>query len=119
MMSENYANRELHLNQIFENYRGACGAPEGAVNFMPNLWAKIEARQSKRLSFERVAKVLAGAAAALSLALGMFLAVPSQQPSAFFSGSYVEAIASEHASEFGTFSAPLRLELMNVENRVR
>lgn len=119
MKSEDYGNRELELDRLFRCYREACGSPEASPNFMPMLWRAIEARQSKGMIFERVAKSMAAAAAALSVALGLFLMVSAQQPSAFFSGSYVEAIASENAGEFGTFSAPVRLELMNTENRVQ
>lgn len=86
---------------------------------MPQLWQSIEARQSKGAVFARAAKSMAAVAAALSLALGLFLAVGVKQPTAFFSSSYVEAIATEHAGEFGTFSTPVRLELMNSENRLR
>jgi hypothetical protein len=110
---------ESELDQLFDRYREACGSPEPGRNFMPNLWQGIEARQSKGAVFARVAKSMAACAAALSLALGLVLAVGSQQPSAFFSSSYVEAIATEHGGEFGTFSAPVRLELMNSENRVQ
>lgn len=86
---------------------------------MPQLWQRIEARQSKGAVFARAAKTMAAAAAALSLALALFLEVGAQQPTAFFSSSYVEAIATEHAGEFGTFSTPVRLELMGLENRLR
>jgi hypothetical protein len=110
---------ESELDRLFDRYRDACGSPEPGGNFMPHLWQSIEARQSKGAIFARVAKSMTVAAAALSLALGLFLAVGTQQPSAFFSSSYVEAIASEHGSEFGTFSAPVRLELMSSEKRVQ
>jgi hypothetical protein len=119
MKSEDYGNREPELDRLFGRYREACGSPEASPNFMPMVWRAIEARQSKSMIFERVAKSMAAAAAALSFALGLFLVVSAQQPSAFFSGSYVEEIASEHGGEFGTFSAPVRLELMNTENRVQ
>ena len=110
---------ESELDQLFSRYREACGSPEAGKNFMPTLWQSIEARQSKGAVFARAAKSMAACAAALSLALGLFLAVGAKQPSAFFSSSYVEAIATEHAGEFGTFSAPVRLELMSTENRVQ
>jgi hypothetical protein len=118
-MNDNFGNRDNQLSQLWEQYRDACGSPEAGRNFMPNLWRSIEARRSKSVIFERVAKSMAAAAAALSLAMGIFLALPSQQPSAFFSSSYVEAIATDHEGEFGTFSAPVRLDIMNSENRVQ
>ncbi len=119
MTSEDYGNRELQLTELLERYRDACAYNGPDPNFMPALWSRIEARQSRTMVFARIAKSMAAAAAALSLALGLFLAMPSQQPSVFFSGSYVEAIATEHAGEYGTFLTPVRLELMNSENRVR
>ena len=54
------------LDVLFQAYRDACVAPEASANFMPNLWAKIESRQSFALSFQRMAKALTTAAVALS-----------------------------------------------------
>ncbi len=33
------------LDHLFERYRAALPDPEASVNFMPELWRKIEARQ--------------------------------------------------------------------------
>lgn len=110
---------ESELDQLFSRYRDACGSPEPGKNFMPHLWQSIEARQSKGAFFARAAKSMAAAAAALSLALALFLAISSQSPSAFFSSSYVEAIETDQAAEFGTFAPPVRLELTSMEIRHR
>ena len=37
---------EARLDDLFHAYREACPDPEPSVNFMPAMWAKIEARQA-------------------------------------------------------------------------
>ena len=64
------------LDALFQAYRNACVAPETSANFMPNLWARIESRQSFPLVFQRMANFLATAAVALSLVLGAYMAIP-------------------------------------------
>jgi hypothetical protein len=38
---------ESKLDALFAEYRGACPDPDGGVNFMPNLWQKIDARRAE------------------------------------------------------------------------
>jgi len=79
------------LNALFQAYRDACAAPEASANFMPNLWARIESRQSFSFVFQRMGNLLATAAVALSLMLGAYMAIPRsvQVPSQ----TYVEVLA--------------------------
>ncbi|MDQ6677566.1 MAG: hypothetical protein M3Z09_09755 [Acidobacteriota bacterium] len=86
------AERNAELDNLLGRYREACGTPEAGPNFMPALWKRIDSRRSRTARFESAARALAACALALSLVLGAFLAYPSQQNSAFYSGSFVDAI---------------------------
>jgi hypothetical protein len=109
--SMNSENREHELNRLFAGYREACGSPEPDANFMPMLWQKIEARQSKNVFFERLARTfVAGTLAACGL-LGLVLVLPAQQQSAFENGNYVEVIADADAGEAVPFIEPVRYNL--------
>ncbi len=111
--------REHSLPELFHRYKESCGSPEGDRNFMPELWARIEAKRSRTRLFERAARSLVGAAVALSLIFGAFLTLPSRQPSAFYSESFVEQIASDNISANGTFFEPVRLQLTATERNRR
>jgi hypothetical protein len=102
--------RQPQLDGLFTRYREACGSPEASANFMPSLWTKIEARQSKGLLFERIARTFVAATMAACGMLGVLMLMPSQQPSAFLSSSYVEAIATANAHETAPYLAPVRFD---------
>jgi len=87
-------------------YREACPEPEPGVNFMPELWAKIEARQVSTTLFGRMAKALVTAALAATAILGFMVATTSHQPDAAFNGTYIEALSVDHASSL----EPLNLD---------
>ena len=106
---------EAAMAGLFARYKETCGSPEGGANFMPELWAKIDAKRSRKRLFERTARSLVAVAVALSLVLGAFLVIPTSQPSAFNSESFVEQIASYNTAASGTFFEPVRLELTATE----
>jgi len=108
--------RDHRCNALWNQYREACGSPEGGVNFMPELWARIEAKRARTRVFERAARSLVTAAVALSIVFGIFLTVAAPQPSAFYSESFVEQIASDNTTANGTFFEPVRLELTATEH---
>jgi hypothetical protein len=80
------------LDALFQAYREACVAPETSANFMPNLWARIEARQSFSFVFQRIGNLLATAAVALSLVLGAYMAIPRSNAGTV-NQTYVEVLA--------------------------
>jgi hypothetical protein len=84
------------LDALFQAYREACEAPETSANFMPNLWARIESRQTFAFSFRRMAQALTTAAVALSIALGVYMAIP--RPTALDGQTYVEALADYNSA---------------------
>jgi hypothetical protein len=96
MSREPLDSREERLDALFKAYRLACEPREASVNFMPELWAKIETAQNAAFSFRRIARGFVTAAVALSMVLAIIGFVSSSpQSSAVSHGSYVEALA-EH-----------------------
>jgi len=99
---------EERLDSLFREYRDACPAPEPGANFMPELWQKIEARQSLTFSFGRMAGAFVTAALALSVGIGIYMATPRHTTNPFFSQSYVEALdATDDSAEL----EPVRFEV--------
>ncbi|HEX4136452.1 MAG TPA: hypothetical protein VHY84_17705 [Bryobacteraceae bacterium] len=96
---------EGRLDELFRAYRAACPAPEPGANFMPNIWARIEAREVSTNWFGRVAKTLVTAALAASMILGMMIS-STNQSSAFFNATFVDALRADHASSL----EPLHLD---------
>ena len=60
---------EERLDALFRAFR-ECPAPEPSANFMPNLWARIDSRQSFTFSFRRLANAFVTAAVAAFHRLG-------------------------------------------------
>jgi hypothetical protein len=86
---------DQQLDALFQAFR-ECAAPEPSVNFMPNLWAKIDSRQRATFSFRRMAGAFVTAAVALSIALGIYMSVPRSNQS-YYSQTYVEALAEANS----------------------
>ena len=98
---------EERLDALFQAYRLACRGPEASANFMPELWQRIEARQRYTFSFKRMANALVTAAVALSIALGVYMAMPHGNANSY---SYVEALA-DASSVDNPDLVPARLDL--------
>ena len=98
---------EERLDAIFEAYRRACPTPDASANFMPNLWQRIEARQRTTFSFRRMAQAFVTAAVALSIALGVYMAMPHPNVSSY---SYVEALAEANSADTSDLVVPVRFE---------
>ena len=99
---------EERLDALFAAYRQACPTPEAGVNFMPELWRRIEANQSFTFSFRRMANALATAAVALSIALGVYMSIPRSN---YYSQSYIEALADARPLDTPDIVGPVRLDL--------
>lgn len=56
MEQGNPSEAEARLDDLFRAYRTACPVQDASVNFMPNIWTGIEAREVFRNWFGRVAK---------------------------------------------------------------
>jgi hypothetical protein len=88
---------EAHLDDLFWAYRAACAVPEASVNFVPDLWAGIQAREASGNWFGRVAKALVTAALAASAILGIMISSRNRS-SAFFNATFVEALRDDRTS---------------------
>src|SRR5580700_6406564 len=96
---------DSHLDDLYHAYRNACPDPEPSVNFMPAMWAKIEAREASSTVFNRVAKALVTAALGASVVMAL-LSASYDQPVSSSEGSYVQALVADHASSL----EPLQVE---------
>jgi hypothetical protein len=92
------------LDSLFQAYKGACPEVEGSVNFMPNLWAKIEARQTLPLTMGRFTKLFVSAAAALCLLMSLLLVSPVTSGPAFVLMSYIEALDNDQPQELMAYA---------------
>jgi hypothetical protein len=77
------------LERLLAAYRSACPDPEPGVDFMPQLWQKIEAKRAFSYSLKRLARGIITAAAAAALAMALLLA-----PQHKASPSYLELLAA-------------------------
>lgn len=100
---------EEQLDALFRAFAGACPDRDPSANFMPNLWQRIEARQTYAFSFRRMANAIATAAVALSIALGVYMAIPRATGTAG-SQSYIEALAEANAIDAPDIIGPLHLD---------
>jgi len=106
-------NEDEKLDALFRAYRDACPDPEASANFMPKLWARIDARQTFLFSFRRMANAFVTAAVALSIALGVYLTIPRSNPGSY-PETYVEALADANPLDNPDVVSPVRVIDPNV-----
>ena len=92
----NEGNHGERLDALFRAYGEACIAPEPSANFMPQLWQKIEARQTFSFFFGRVARGFVTAAVAATLGMAVYLTVPHH--SSVYTNTYIDVL-SAHAGD--------------------
>jgi|SRR5580704_13387016 hypothetical protein len=91
---------DAQLNAMFAEYRMACPDPEPSADFMPAIWRRIEARRVATVSvFRHWAQACVLATVALTLLIGAVL-IPRLQIDPASNSSYVEALMSEHSSDY-------------------
>jgi hypothetical protein len=94
------------LDRLLRAYRQACGEPEPSVNFMPELWSRIEQHRSTAFRLRRVAQVFVTAAAALSIFLaGLTRTSPQLRAPEVYQSTYLDVLAAQHVVE-GGFPGP-------------
>jgi hypothetical protein len=96
------------LDALFREFAKACPDRDPSANFMPKLWQQIEARQTYTFSFRRMANALVTAAVALSIVLGVYMALP--RTSAYTGQSYIEALADANALDAPDIVGPVHLD---------
>jgi len=95
---------QSRLDELFRAYQDACPDPEASVNFMPVMWARIEAREVSTNWFGRVAKALVTAALAASVILGLMSS--ANRSTAFLNATFVEALQADQVAAL----EPLHIE---------
>jgi hypothetical protein len=103
-------NEEERIDVLFRAFRDACPTPEASANFMPTLWGRIESRQNFTFSFRRMANGFVAAAAALTIALGVYMSMPHSR-AVNSSETYIEALADAHPLDTPDIVASARLDL--------
>jgi hypothetical protein len=86
------------LEQLFGQYKGLVPDPEPGANFMPDLWRKIESRETLVLRIRRLTQVFVAAAVAICVVFAMFLSVPAPD-NLGINGTYVDVLAELHPAE--------------------
>jgi len=100
---------EEKLEAVWRAYRAACPDQEPGVNFMPDLWRRIDARRSYTFSFERMVRGFVTAAAAITVAVGVYVSMPAAKPPAEV--NYLEALAEANPLDTPENVGPVRLDL--------
>ena len=90
-------NSEHELDNLFSRYRSAFGEPEASAHFMPDLWRKIEARQSVLSGVRRLTSIFVATAAALCLLFIALIGTPNGRSDAH--STYVEVLAEAQPVE--------------------
>jgi len=103
-------NDDEKLDALFRAYREACPTPEASANFMPDLWARIDSRQTFLFSFRRMANACVTAAVALSIALGVYMSLP-RSGTGNGPETYIEALADANPLDTPDIVGPVRLDL--------
>ena len=67
---------DSRLDALFARYGAACPDPEPSVDFMPRLWARIEAPRSFSFAFQRLGRFLLTGSAVACLLLGALNFMP-------------------------------------------
>jgi anti-sigma-K factor RskA len=80
------------LDKLFRAYAQACPERDANANFMPALWARIDARRQAESSIWRWANAFVGASAVLVLGMGL---VWYQQPKPLPQRAYIEKLTDE------------------------
>jgi hypothetical protein len=91
--------QDKELDHLFARYRASLPDPEASVNFMPELWRRIEARQTFVTRVKKLTQVFVAAAAAICLLFGMLLQMPVSSDTAGVRGNYVDVLADANPSE--------------------
>jgi hypothetical protein len=86
------------LDRLFAQYKAALPDQDASANFMPELWRKIEARQSVLLGVKRLTQIFVATAAALCILFVTVLGLPSSSPQDL-RGTYVDVLAEAHPVE--------------------
>jgi hypothetical protein len=98
-MARDHRELERELDSLLAAYRDACQAPDASADFMPQLWARIDARQSSFWVLKRWTEGFVAAAAAACLMVFLLQVVPDDAQAAAIHSTYLEVLAQENTPE--------------------
>ncbi len=107
---------EQQLDRLFAAYRDACPAPDASANFMPELWARIDARRSFSIALRRWTSAFVTAAAAICLTMVVYMASVGSVESQDYSSTYVEALDQTEAFETLAYTEMVEFELVETSS---
>jgi hypothetical protein len=110
-------NQGERIDTLFRAYRDACVVPEPGANFMPELWQKIEARQTFSFFFGRVARGFVTAAIAATLAMAIYLVAP-HNTSAVYTTTYIDVLDANHNTDSTDAYETVRYETGSVPDEL-
>ena len=99
---------ERGLDNFFQRYKTSCPDIEPNVNFMPQLWKRIEARRSFSFAFQRLARAAMAASAVLSFLLLLLNAASDLHPRPV-APTYADALAADHTAETTYYAEAIRV----------
>jgi hypothetical protein len=101
--------QEQTLDRLLHAYRQAADYGEPSANFMPELWARIESRRSTSLAFERLARIFATGAVAVTLLAGAYVTLaPAPVPQV--EETWVENLANHQLAQRSAYFGPVQIE---------
>jgi len=95
------------LNNLLEAYGRACPDIEPSASFMPAIWQRIEARRSFWFVFQREARAVMTASAALFVVL-LVLNFFSGSQSLLTASTYADALMADHTAEKTYYTEAIR-----------
>lgn len=102
-MARDQRNLERELDSLLAAYRDACPGPEASPEFMPKLWARIDARQSSFGFLKRWTEGFVAAAAAACLMVFLLQVAPDDSQTAVYQSTYLEALTQDSTPENSIF----------------
>jgi len=111
-MDPKHRSDDERLDALFQAYRAACPDLDASANFMPKLWQRIDARQTFTFSFRHMANGFVTAALALTVVLGVYMAIPPK-PAPVYAVSYLQALADANTLDTPDIVGPVGLDLSN------
>lgn len=100
--------RDQALDRILSAYRQSSEFGDPSVNFMPELWARIESRRSANLVFVRLARVFATGAFTVALIAASYVAFAP--PPAPVEETWVENLANQQLAQRASYFEPVQIE---------
>ena len=97
-MDRNLSQFDQKLDGLFQAYRDACEAPEPKADFMPELWARIDAKRGFSMTLRRWAQAFVVVGAAACLLLGGLMVSPLAKP-VLEPHTYVEVLDEDQAPD--------------------